>query len=83
MRVEPFPINSTEPSAPERELAEATNNFSKASLAEMLPHLDRILAKYPDFADGYVFRLGALCERNDLSRALSDINNAVCGTPDV
>src|SRR6516165_2311963 len=77
MRVEPFSINKVEPTAPERELAEATNNFSKVNLAEMLPALDRILAKYPDFADGYVFRIGALCESNDRRRAISDLNSAL------
>jgi tetratricopeptide (TPR) repeat protein len=77
MRVEPLPINKVEPTAPERELAEATNNFSNVNLAEMLPALDRILAKYPDFADGYVFRIGALCESNDRRRAISDLNSAL------
>jgi tetratricopeptide (TPR) repeat protein len=77
MRVEPLPINRVEPTAPERELAEATNNFSKVNLAEMLPALDRILAKYPDFADGYVFRIGALCESNDRRRVISDLNSAL------
>jgi len=77
MRVEPLPINKVELTAPERELAEATNNFSKVNLVEMLPALDRILAKYPDFADGYVFRIGALCESNDRRRIISDLNNAL------
>jgi len=77
MRVEPLPINKVGLSAPERELAEATNNFSKVNLTEMLPALDRILAKYPDFADGYVFRIGALCESNDRRRAISDLNSAL------
>jgi tetratricopeptide (TPR) repeat protein len=76
MRVDPFLIKNVELTAPERELAEATNNFSRINLAELLPALDRILAKYPDFADGYVFRIGALCESNDRRRAISDINNA-------
>jgi len=39
--------------------------------------LDRILAKYPDFPEGYVFRVGALCEINDRRRAISDINSAL------
>jgi tetratricopeptide (TPR) repeat protein len=77
MRVEPLLTKTVELTDPERELAEATRNFSKVNLAELLPALDRILAKYPDFADGYVFRLGAFCERNDWRAAMSDINNAL------
>jgi hypothetical protein len=76
MLVEPLPING-EPAAPLRELAEATNNFSKGNFVEMLPALDRILTRYPDFADGYVFRVGALCETNDRRRAMSDLNSAI------
>ena len=45
MRVEPLPINKVEPPAPLRELAEATNNFSKKNLPEWLPVLDRILCE--------------------------------------
>jgi tetratricopeptide (TPR) repeat protein len=75
MRVEPFP--AIELTAPERELADAMKNFSKVDLPELLPALNRILAKYPDFADGYVFRLGAFCERNERHAAMSDINNAL------
>ena len=77
MRVEPLQSNKVEPPAPLRELAEATNNFSKKNLPEWLPVLDRILAKYPDFPEGYVFRVGALCEINDRRRAISDINSAL------
>jgi tetratricopeptide (TPR) repeat protein len=77
MRVEPQPTKKLELTAAERELAEATNNFSKVNLAEMLPVLNRILAKYPDFAMAYVFRIGALCESNDRSGAMSDLNSAL------
>jgi tetratricopeptide (TPR) repeat protein len=77
MLVEPLPINSIEPTAPERELAEATDNFSKVNLTELLPALDRILTKYPDFAEGYVFRLHAFCELNEPQKVISDINNAL------
>jgi tetratricopeptide (TPR) repeat protein len=77
MRVEPFPIATVEMTAPERELAEATDNLSKVNLPEMLPVLDRILAKYPDFAEGYVFRLHAFCEGNEPQKVMSDISNAL------
>jgi len=77
MRVKPLQSNKVEPPAPLRELAEAANNFSKKNLPEWLPVLDRILAKYPDFPEGYVFRIGALCEINDRRRAISDINSAL------
>src|SRR5690348_14850685 len=65
MRVDPLQSNKVEPPAPLRELAEATNNFSKKNLPEWLPVLDRILAKYPDFPEGYVFRIGALCRSEE------------------
>jgi len=77
MRVEPLPKQHVELTAAERELAEATNNFSKINLIELLPALDRILAKYPDFADGYIFRLGAFCENDDRRRAAADVNSAL------
>jgi tetratricopeptide (TPR) repeat protein len=77
MRVEPLQSKKVEPPAPLRQLAEATNNFSNKNLPEWLPVLDRILAKYPDFAEGYVFRIGALCEINDRRRVISDINSAL------
>jgi tetratricopeptide (TPR) repeat protein len=78
MRVGPVAFKKFEPTAPERELAEATNNFSKLNdLPSVLPALDRILAKYPDFADGYVFRLPARCESKDLRGAISDITSAL------
>jgi tetratricopeptide (TPR) repeat protein len=77
MRVEPLPSQHAELTAAERELAEATNNFSKINLVELLPVLDRILAKYPEFADGYVFRLGVFCENGDRLRAASDVNSAL------
>ena len=77
MRVEPLPTNNVEPTASQRELAEAMNKFKANKLAEWLPALDRILAKYPDFAEGYVFRIGALCESHDRRRAISDINSVL------
>jgi tetratricopeptide (TPR) repeat protein len=76
MRVAPFPTKKVVLTAPEKELAEATNNFLKIDATEMLLALDGILAKYPDFADGYVFRIAALCD-NDRRKALSDVNNAL------
>jgi tetratricopeptide (TPR) repeat protein len=77
MRVEPIPFKKAEPTAAEQELAEATNNFSKIDDGTVSPALDRILAKYPEFADGYVFRLNGLCNRNDLRRAIVDVNSAI------
>ncbi len=43
----------------------------------LLPPLNHILAKYPDFSNGYLMRLGALCEGNDRPGISSDINNAL------
>jgi tetratricopeptide (TPR) repeat protein len=43
----------------------------------LLPSLNRILTKYPDFADGYAIRLGVLCSGRDRAAIVSDINNAL------
>ena len=76
MRVEPFPKFA--PTEPERMLGDAMkqtqgNNDPNA----LLPALNRILAKYPDFGDGYVMRLGSLCSGRDHAAILSDVNNAL------
>jgi tetratricopeptide (TPR) repeat protein len=76
MRVEPFP--KLAPTEPERMLGDAMkktqgNNDPNA----LLPALNRILAKYTDYGDGYAMRLGSLCSGKDRAAILSDINNAL------
>jgi tetratricopeptide (TPR) repeat protein len=76
MGVEPFPINV--PTAPERMLGEAMESAgSNSSPVALLPALNRILAKYPDYSDGYVMRLGSLCDGSDRAAILSNINSAL------
>jgi tetratricopeptide (TPR) repeat protein len=76
MRVEPIPIEVLTP--PERMLGNAMQQVgSNSNPAALLPALDRILAKYPDYSDGYVMRLGSLCSGNDRSTILSNINSAL------
>lgn len=77
MRVEPFPLTNFVPTAAEQLLADAMKSVGNNKPAALLPALNQILAKYPDFSDGYVMRLGALCEGNDLVAISSDINNAL------
>ena len=65
MRVEPFPAAS--PTPPEQMFAAAMQEVGNTSKPEaLLPALDRILNKYPDYSDGYTMRLAALCSGNDL-----------------
>jgi tetratricopeptide (TPR) repeat protein len=76
MRVEPFPKFA--PTEPERMFGDAMkqtqgNNDPNA----LLPALNRILAKYPDYGDGYAMRLGSLCTGKDHAAILSDINNSL------
>jgi tetratricopeptide (TPR) repeat protein len=76
MRVEPFP--AVVPNGPERMLREAMKEIrGNSDPNALLPALNRTLAKYPDYADGYVIRLGALCTGKDRAAILSDINNAL------
>ena len=77
MRAEPFPVINFVPTAPERILADAMKSVASNTPAALLPAVNQILAKYPDFSDGYIMRLGALCEGNDLVAISSDINNAL------
>jgi hypothetical protein len=52
MRTEPIPVEVLAP--PERMLGEAAEQVgSNGNPAALLPALDRILAKYPDYSDGY------------------------------
>jgi hypothetical protein len=76
MRVEPMPAAVLTP--PERMLGDAMQQAgNKGGPNAMRPALDRILAKYPDYSDGYVMRLGSLCEGSDRVAILSDVNSAL------
>lgn len=76
MRVEPFP--KAAPNEPERMLGEAMKETSGNSDPNaLLPALNRILAKYPDYSDGYAMRLASLCTGKDRAAILSDINKAL------
>jgi hypothetical protein len=56
MRVEPNPVAVLTP--PERMVGEAMQQVgNNGGPAALLPALDRILAKYPNYSDGYVMRL--------------------------
>jgi hypothetical protein len=88
MRVEPYPTNKVELTAPERMLGEALQNSDKRKPATMLPALDRILTQYPDFSDGYMMRAFALCDEgkeraiaSDLDRAIKSIATSRTGQP--
>jgi hypothetical protein len=65
MRVEPFPVNNVVLTAPELMLGEAMESADKNDPAALLPALNQILAKYPDYSDGYVAPSFALCGDND------------------
>ncbi|TCK68449.1 tetratricopeptide repeat protein [Acidipila rosea] len=76
MRVEPFPKSA--PTAPERMLGDAMKEIrGNSDPNALLPALDSILAKYPDYGDGYVMRLASLCNGKNHAAILSDINNAL------
>jgi len=76
MRVEPFP--AALPTPPEHMLAAAMQEVGNNSKPEaLLPALDRILKKYPDYSDGYTMRLAALCSGNDLKAILFNLNSAL------
>jgi tetratricopeptide (TPR) repeat protein len=76
MRVEPFPQASLSP--PEQMLAAAMQEVGNNSKPDaLLPALDRILKKYPDYSDGYMMRLAALCSGNDLKATLINLNSAL------
>ncbi len=76
MRVEPIPVGVLTP--PERMLGKAMQQLgNKDGPAALLPALDRILAKYPDYSDGYVMRLGSLCDGGDRTAILSNVGNAL------
>ena len=76
MLAEPFPKYS--PTEPEKMLGDAMKEArGNSDPNALLPALNRILAKYPDYADGYAMRLGLLCTGKDRAAILSDINNAL------
>lgn len=76
MRVEPFP--KYVPTEPERMLADAMKaSQGNSDPNALLPALNRILAKYPEYGDGYAMRLTSLCMGKDRAATLSDINNAL------
>ena len=76
MRVEPFPLTNSVLTAPELMLADAIKSVENNKPAALLPALNQILAKYPDFSDGS-HEARRLCEGNDLIAISSDINNAL------
>jgi tetratricopeptide (TPR) repeat protein len=76
MRVEPRP--TPVPTEPERMLAVETKGGTKMSdPATLLPALNRVLAKFPDYSDGYAMRAGSLCAGSDPAAILADINSAL------
>jgi tetratricopeptide (TPR) repeat protein len=76
MRVEPISVAVLTP--PERMLGDAMQRGgNERDTAALVPALDRIIAKYPDYSDGYVMRLGSLCDSSDRAAILSNINNAL------
>jgi tetratricopeptide (TPR) repeat protein len=76
MRVEPFPAYV--PTEPERMVGQAMKETQGSSSPDaLLPALNRILSKYPDYADGHVLRLGSLCNGKDRAAILSDVNSAL------
>src|SRR5207253_4772657 len=75
MQVEPFPIYV--PNEQVQLLEPAMNSRNYQDTAAMLQVLNRILDEHPDLSDGYLLRLGTLCEGNDRVAILSDINNAI------
>lgn len=77
LRVEPLPGTQMVLTPPERMLAEAMQSADKGDPNALLPAVNRILTSYPEFAEGYVLRLGALCGTNDPAAILSDIDNSI------
>lgn len=76
MLVEPFPAYA--PTEPEKMLGDAMKEVrGNSDPNALLPALNRILGKYPDYADGYAIRLGILCSGKDRPAIVSDTNNAL------
>jgi tetratricopeptide (TPR) repeat protein len=91
MKVDPFPTNKLDLSAPERMLGEALQALDKNKAASLLPALNRILEQYPDFSEGYIMRAFSLCDPGDdraaitadLDRALKSVPNSRTGKDSV
>ena len=76
MRVEPRPISV--PTEPEKMLAVETMGGTKMyDPAILLPALNRVLAKFPAYSNGYALRAGLLCSGSDRAAILADINSAL------
>lgn len=75
MRVPPMPVFM--PTPPEQMLADAMKASGTAGINGMGPALERIIAKYPDYPDAYVFRLEALCKGSDRAAIVSTVNHAL------
>ena len=59
-------------------LGEALQNSDQSKPATLLPALNRILAQYPDFSDGYIMRAFALCDSgNDRAAIAADLDRAL------
>lgn len=72
MLVEPFPAYA--PTEPEKMLGDAMKEArGNSDPNALLPALNRILGKYPDYSDGYAIRLGILCSGKDRPAIVSDI----------
>jgi tetratricopeptide (TPR) repeat protein len=70
MRIGPFPIPTL--TAPERMVGEALGNPTT-----LLPALNRILAQYPDFSNGFILRVGELCKGIDRGAIMADLDRAL------
>jgi tetratricopeptide (TPR) repeat protein len=90
MKVDPFPTNKLELSAPERMLGEALQTLDKNKPGSLLPALNRILEQFPEFSEGYIMRAFTLCDPGsnraaiiaDLDLALKFVANSRTGGKD-
>lgn len=77
LRVEPLAA-SPKLTAPAQMLADAMKGSGDKDDPNTFLHaLNRVIAKYPDYPDTYLIRLGELCKGNDRAAAMSDINSAL------
>jgi tetratricopeptide (TPR) repeat protein len=78
LRVEP--LAPPTPNAADRALGEAFQKLgSKNATTDILNLVNPLLASYPDYADGYVLRVGALCQLSTSNHTaiISDIDAAI------
>jgi tetratricopeptide (TPR) repeat protein len=76
MRVAPFPTSLVpEPLRMEGDAPEGVD--LKRNPSAMIAPLNRILAKYPDWWDGYAGRAAFLCEHGDRAAALLDLETSL------